>query len=243
MQLTLAGRKALVTGGTRGIGREITLALAGAGADVLACYREPGEHVEELARELKELPGDHHLVRADVRGPAEVQALLAECTTRFGRLDVVVNNAGVVSHVPLGQLTPAEWHRVLDTSLTGAYLVVQEALPLLGPGASVINIGSRAATIGIALRAHYTAAKAGMIGLTRSLCKELGPRGIRVNLVAPGVIATEQELPAEVRAKYEAMTALRRLGTPGEIAAVVCFLASDLSGYLTGATINVDGGV
>ena len=243
MQLTLAGRKALVTGGTRGIGREITLSLAGSGADVLACYREHGEHVEQLAWQLKEIPGDHHLVRADVRDPADVAALMAECATRLGTLDVVVNNAGVISHEPFDALPLAEWHRVLDTNLTGAYLVVQAALALLPRGGSVVNIGSRVATVGIPLRAHYTAAKAGMIGLTRSLCKELGPRGIRVNLVAPGVIDTGQELPEHVRARYESMTALRRLGTPAEIAAAVCFLASDLSAYLTGETIHVDGGI
>jgi 3-oxoacyl-[acyl-carrier protein] reductase len=243
VEISLAGRKALVTGGTRGIGRELTRALAAAGADVLACYRTYGEHVEELARELKEIPGDHHLVRADIADRAGIGALMAECRTRFGALDVVVNNAGVISHQPFDQLEPAEWQRVLDTNLTGAYLVVHGALALLRPGSSVINIGSRAATVGVPLRAHYTAAKAGLIGLTRSLCKELGPRGIRVNLVAPGVVATEVELPAEVRARYEQLTALRRLGTPAEIASVVCFLASDLSAYLTGETIHVDGGI
>lgn len=243
MLINLSGRKALVTGGTRGIGREITLTLARAGADVLACYRTDGEHVEQLARELKELPGDHHLVRADIADTAEVKGLAQECRARFGHLDVVVNNAGVISHTPFAELPVEEWRRVLDTNLTGAYLVVQAALPLLGAGASVVNIGSRVATVGIPLRAHYTAAKAGMIGLTRSLCKELGPRGIRVNLVAPGVIATELELSPEVVARYESMTALRRLGAPTDIAAVVCFLASDLAAYVTGETIHVDGGI
>jgi 3-oxoacyl-[acyl-carrier protein] reductase len=241
--IDLSGRKALVTGGTRGIGREITLGLARAGADVLACYRTGGEHVDRLARELKEVPGDHHVVRADISDTADVRALADECRTRFGRLDIVVNNAGVISHEPFERLAVEEWRRVLDTNLTGAYLVAQAALPLLGPGSSIVNIGSRVATVGIPLRAHYTAAKAGMIGLTRSLCKELGGEGIRVNLVAPGVIATETELSAEVRAKYEGMTALRRLGQPADIAAVVCFLASDLAGYVTGETIHVDGGI
>lgn len=243
MLIPLAGRKALVTGGSRGIGREITLALARAGADVLACYRTDGEHVQALARELKEIPGDHHLVRADVADPDEVRALLDECRARFEHLDVVVNNAGVISHVPVDELAPPEWHRVLDTNLTAAYLVTQGALQLLRPGASVVNIGSRVATVGIPLRAHYTAAKAGMIGLTRSLSKELGPRGIRVNLVAPGVIDTGADLPAPVRERYESMTAVRRLGQPSEIAAVVCFLASELAAYVTGETINVDGGI
>lgn len=243
MLISLSGRKALVTGGTRGIGREIVLALARGGADVIACYRTEGENVDELARELKELPGDHHLIRADVADAEEVRGLLRECADRFGHLDVVVNNAGVISHIPLADLPVEEWRRVLDTNLTGAYLVVQAALALLRPGGSVVNIGSRVATVGIPLRAHYTAAKAGLIGLTRSLSKELGPRGIRVNLVAPGVIATELELSPEVVARYEGMTALRRLGAPGDIAAVVCFLASDLAAYITGETIHVDGGI
>lgn len=243
MSTSLSGRKALVTGGTRGIGRGIVLALARAGADVLCCYRDDGPHVDQLARELKETPGEHHLVRADVGDAGQVAALAEECRRRFGRLDVVVNNAGVISHEPIDQLAVDEWRRVLDTNLTGAFLVVQAVLPLLGAGSSIVNVGSRVATVGIALRAHYTAAKAGMIGLTRSLAKELGPRGIRINLVAPGVIATEKELTAEVRGRYEQMTALRRLGTPQDVAAVVCFLAGDGAGYLTGATVDVDGGI
>jgi 3-oxoacyl-[acyl-carrier protein] reductase len=243
MLIPLEGRRALVTGGSRGIGREITLALARAGADVVACYRSDGEHVQELARELKQLPGDHHLVRCDVSKPDEVASLVAECRARYGHLDVVVNNAGVISHVPIDELTQPEWQRVLDTNLTAAYLVTQTALPLLRPGASVVNIGSRVATVGIPLRVHYTAAKAGMIGLTRSLAKELGPRGIRVNLIAPGVIDTGTDLPAAVRERYESMTSVRRLGRPAEIAAVVCFLASELASYVTGETINVDGGI
>lgn len=243
MLINLSGRKALVTGGVRGIGREITLALARAGADVLTCYRTEGEHIDQLARELKETAGEHHLVRADVSDPAEVKALIQECRARYGELGVVVNNAGVISHTPFEELALEDWSRILNTNLTGAFLVAQQALGLMSPGGSIINVGSRAATVGIPLRAHYTAAKAGMIGLTRSMCKELGPRGIRVNLVAPGVIATEAELSAEVRARYEGMTALRRLGTPADVAAVVCFLASDLAAYVTGETIHVDGGI
>jgi 3-oxoacyl-[acyl-carrier protein] reductase len=243
MQISLSGRKALVTGGTRGIGREISLACARASADVLACYRTDGEHVDELARELKELPGDHQLVRADVTDPAQVEALVAECRSRFSQLDILVNNAAVISHQPFERLPLDEWRRVLDTSLTGAYLVTQAALPLLRPGASVVHIGSRVATVGIPLRAHYTAAKSGLIGLTRSLCKELGPKGVRVNLVAPGVIDTGADLSTEVRGRYESMTALRRLGSPADVAAVVCFLASDLARYVTGETVHVDGGI
>jgi 3-oxoacyl-[acyl-carrier protein] reductase len=113
----------------------------------------------------------------------------------------------------------------------------------MGEGGSVINVGSRVATVGIPLRAHYTAAKAGLIGLTRSLAKELGPRGIRVNLIAPGPIETEAEVPAEVRRRYQKMIALGRLGRPEDIARVVLFLGSDLAAFVNGETINVDGGI
>ena len=249
MDLQLAGRNALVTGGSRGLGRAIVLGLARAGSNVITCYRQDGEAVESLARELKETGGEHHVVRADVSRPEEIERLADECRTRFGSLHTVVNNAGVISHVPFAQLALDEWHRVVDTNLTAEFLVVQKTLPLLSRGASVINIGSRAAAVGIPLRSHYTAAKAGMAGLTRSLCKELGPRGIRVNMVAPGMIETEEAaaLSAEERekytAKYQQMFALGRFGRPDDIAGPVLFLASDLARYITGETLHVDGGI
>ncbi|WP_043264768.1 SDR family NAD(P)-dependent oxidoreductase [Streptomyces sp. CT34] len=249
MQLALQAKKILVTGGTRGIGRGIVLAAARAGADVLTCYRHEGEAVDSLVRELKETGGAHHVVRADVGEIAEVDRLIGIARERFGRLDAVVNNAGVISHISFGELAADEWSKVLDTNLTAAYRVIQQTLPLLATGASVVNIGSRGAAAGIPLRAHYTAAKAGMIGLTRSLAKELGPKGIRVNVVAPGVIETEafDAMPRDraegLRATYAQKTALARLGTVTELAGPVLFLLSDLSSYVTGETFNVDGGI
>ncbi|MFJ8490053.1 SDR family NAD(P)-dependent oxidoreductase [Streptomyces sp. NPDC094038] len=249
MELTLHGKKVLVTGGTRGIGRGIVLAAAQAGADVLTCHRQDGEAVDSLVRALKETEGDHHVIRTDVGDLDQVDRLVNEAKHRFGRLDGVVNNAGVISHIPFGELPAAEWSRILDTNLTASYRVIQQALPLLGAGSSVINIGSRGAAAGIPLRAHYTAAKAALIGLTRSLAKELGPQGIRVNVVAPGVIETEafDDMPADraagLRATYARKTALARLGTVDELAGPVLFLLSDLSTYVTGETVNVDGGI
>lgn len=248
MNISLSGKKALVTGGSRGIGRAVALTLARAGADVTVCHLTENEAARTLALELKEIPGDHHVVRVDVRDEDEVGRLVEECRARGG-LDVVVNNAGVISHVPFGDLAPDEWHRIIDTHLTGAYLVTRCALPLLGEGASVINIGSRAAMVGIPTRSHYTAAKAGLVGLSRSLCKELGGRGVRVNVVDPGVIETEaaSAMPPEryeqLRKRYEELTSLGRLGVPQEVADVVLFLAGDLSRYVTGASIPVDGGI
>ncbi|TYB60580.1 3-oxoacyl-ACP reductase FabG [Nonomuraea sp. PA05] len=243
MELRLAGKKALVTGGTRGIGRAIVLTLARAGADVVTCYRQEGEAAEQLARELKELGDNHHVIKADVGVPGDVTRLAEECRTRFGTLDIVVNNAGSISHIPFAELTAEEWQRVIDTNLTGAAFVVGGTLPLLGEGASIINVGSRVATVGVPLRAHYTAAKAGLIGLTRSLAKELGSRGIRVNVVAPGPVETEIDIPAPVRERYRNLIALGRLGVSQEIANVVLFLASDLASFVSGETIHVDGGI
>ena len=249
MVVELTGKYALVTGGSRGIGRAITLGLARHGATVMACYRNGGEAVDSLDKELEAIGGDHRLVSADVAAPDAVEELTEECRERFGALDVVVNNAGVTSRAPIAQLPLAEWQRVMDINLTGAFLVTQQALPLMGPGGSIVNIGSRAARAGMPASSHYTATKAGLVGLTRSLAKELGPRGIRVNVVAPGVIDTgeEQNAPPEARAAIAARTgglsALGRRGSPDEVAGAVVFLASDLSTYLTGATIDVDGGI
>nr|WP_227023070.1 SDR family oxidoreductase [Actinomadura rubrobrunea] len=233
----------LVTGGTRGIGRAITLAFARAGATVLTCHRQDGPAVDSLVKELAETPGDHRVVKADLGKPADVDRLIGECRSHLGTLDVVVNNAGAISHVPFERLEVDEWRRVLDVNLTAAYLVVQKALPLLAAGASIINVGSKVAGVGLPLRAHYTASKAGLVGLTRSLCKELGPKGYRVNLVAPGPVETEEEVSPETRERYQRLTALGRLGQPADIAGAVLFLASDLGAWISGETLNVDGGI
>jgi 3-oxoacyl-[acyl-carrier protein] reductase len=245
MSLRLAGKTALVTGGTRGVGLGIVLALAQAGANVVTCYRQDTEAADALARELKATSGDQLLVQADVTAPGAIADLVGQARERFGSLQIVVNNAGAISHVPFAELSLAEWHRVIDTNLTAAAEVIQQTLPLLSGGGSIINVGSRVATVGIPLRAHYTAAKAGLIGLTRSLAKEFGPIGIRVNLVAPGVIETEEarQLPAERREHYTRLAALGRLGQPEEVGAAVVFLASDESSYITGEILHVDGGI
>ncbi|MFE2225304.1 SDR family NAD(P)-dependent oxidoreductase [Streptomyces kronopolitis] len=249
MEFNLEGKKALVTGGTRGIGRAVVLALARAGADVVTCHRQEGDAVASLESALKETGGDHHVLRADLADPEQIAGLLGKCADRLGTLDVVVNNAGAISHVPYGELPLAEWQRIIDTNLTAAHLVIQHALPILAARASVISLGSKSSEVGIPLRAHYTATKAALRGLTRSLAKEFGSRGLRFNVLAAGVIATEAldamspEQAEAMRARYSAKTALGRLGTPDEIAAAVLWLASDLSSYVTGATLAVDGGI
>jgi 3-oxoacyl-[acyl-carrier protein] reductase len=149
----------------------------------------------------------------------------------------------VISHIPFAELPAQEWRRIIESNLTAPAVVTQAVLPLLGEGSSIINIGSKVATVGVPLRTHYTAAKAGMIGMTRSLAKELGPRGIRVNIVAPGPIETEAPTPPAVVERYKAMIPLGRLGRTAEIATVVQFLASDAASFINGETINVDGGI
>jgi 3-oxoacyl-[acyl-carrier protein] reductase len=249
MDLELKGAKALVTGGTRGVGRGIVRALVGAGADVITCYRQEGEAVASLERELMESAGDHHVVRADLARVEEIDRLFTEVRSRFGHLDVVVNNAGAVSRMPFGQLPIEEWRRVVDTNLTAPALIIQRSLPLLREGSSVISIGSKVAEVGLPMQAHYAATKAALVGLTRSLAKELGSKGIRFNVLALGVIETEamEAMPAEQRQRisqwHSEKTALGRLGQPDEVGDAVLFLASRLSRYVTGATIHVDGGI
>jgi 3-oxoacyl-[acyl-carrier protein] reductase len=249
MDLELAGRKALVTGGTRGIGRATVLALARAGVDVMTCYRQESELAASLARELKAIGPAHHVLRADLTDPDQIDMLLGEARTRLGRLDLVVNNAAAVGQAPFGEVSLQEWRRLMDTNVTAVFLIIQKALPLLSDGACVVSLGSKAVEIGIPRRAHYTATKGALVGLNRSLAREFGGRGIRFNVLALGVVATEalDELPAEqadaLRARHSRNSALGRLGTPDDVAGAVLWLASDLSRYVTGATIAIDGAI
>lgn len=249
MDLDLTGKCALVTGGTRGVGRGIVLALARAGLDVVTCHRRDSEAVGSLERELKEIGGHHHVLRADLADPEQAAGLPQEAVDRVGQLDLIVNNAGAISHVPYAELTLAEWRRVLDVNLTASHLVAQHAIPLLAPGGSVICVGSKSVDVGIPHRAHYTTSKAALWGLVRTLAREYGALGIRVNMITLGVIETENlhALPAQAQQqmteRYSAKTALGRLGTPNEVAGAVLWLASDLARYVTGASISVDGGI
>jgi NAD(P)-dependent dehydrogenase (short-subunit alcohol dehydrogenase family) len=243
--LELKGKCALVTGASRGIGRAVVMQLAERGAVVAATYHQDHAAATRLRADLAELDQEHLVIQADVADAAAARRAVALATERFERLDILVNNAGVISHRPLEQLPPSEWRRIVDTNLTGAYLVTREAVDHMTEGGSIVNVTSAVALRGMPAAAHYTASKAGLIGLTRALCKELGPRGIRVNAVAPGIIETDQasDLRGPARARYEAMTSLQRLGSPHEVADAVLFLASDMSSYVSGLTLVVDGGI
>jgi 3-oxoacyl-[acyl-carrier protein] reductase len=241
----LAGRTALVTGGTKGAGRAVVLALARAGANVVTCSRHDDEAARGLADELAATGGAHLVLRADVCDPDDTRRVADACRERFGGLDVLVTVAGAMGRSPFGSLPPAEWCRVMDANLASCFLVILRALPLLGEGACVVTVGSRAAAAGSAQMAHYTAAKAALAGLTRSLARELGPRGIRVNLIAPAMIEKEEtaKLLGPALERFRNQAALRRLAAPDDIADVVLFLVSEHSSYITGQVVTVDGGI
>lgn len=245
MDLDLAGRHALVTGGSRGIGRACVLALARQGVAVAAIHQRESPAVTSLAADLEAVGNGSYVAQADVADTTAVTRVVDEARSRFGSIEILVNNAGVVSHATLADLDLAEWRRVVDTNLTALYLVTKAVVQAMPAGGSIINIGSAVALRGLVGRTHYAASKAGAIGFSRSLSREVGPRGIRVNLIAPGIIETDQVsgLTPEGRTRYEKLAALDRLGKPEEIADVVLFLSSDLSRFISGQTINVDGGI
>ncbi|MFE4637534.1 SDR family NAD(P)-dependent oxidoreductase [Streptomyces sp. NPDC056773] len=243
-----AGKRVVVTGGTRGIGRAVALAFARSGARLVVSYRSDGEQAKTLGAGLEELGVEFELVQADLTTREGAELLAATAAERFGGVDVLVNNLGVDGHVPFAKLSEAEWHRVLDHNATSAYLVTQAVLETMGAageGGAIVNIGASVALRGRPLGVHYSTSKAALVGFTRALAKELGPRGIRVNLVAPGVTETEPGagLPPQLAAKLTALTALGRLGQPEDVAGAVLYLAGDSASYVTGTTIEVDGGI
>lgn len=245
MDQGLSGKRVLLTGGSKGIGRATVLAFADVGATVVAGHRTEDEDAQSLARELKERGAGHRVVQADVTTRAGAAALATAAADTLGGLDVLVNNVGVDGSAPFEELPEQEWHRVFEHNVTAAYLVTQAVLGLLGAGAAVVNIGSSVAQRGRINGVHYSASKSALTGFTRALAKDLGPQGIRVNLVAPGLTETEPGagLPAPVMDRITGMTALGRLCGPEDVAGAVLFLSGDTSRYISGATLNVDGGI
>jgi 3-oxoacyl-[acyl-carrier protein] reductase len=245
LDIGLGGKRALVTGGSRGIGRSIVLGLAQGGASVAACFNRESDDVKRLRGELEQVGGESYLAQADISNPESATTFVEDAAERFGGIDIVINNAGVVSHAMLQDLELDEWHRVIDTNLTAVYLVCKAAVPHMAEGGSIVNITSAVAMRGMPARTHYISSKAGLIGMTRALCKELGRGGIRVNALAPGIIETDQtsDLDDAGRARYSGLAALNRLGRPEEIASVALFLAGDQASFVSGVTLNVDGGI
>jgi 3-oxoacyl-[acyl-carrier protein] reductase len=241
-----AGKVGLVTGASKGIGRAIARLLAAEGAKVLICARHR-ELAEEAVSEIRAGGGEVEACVADVARRAEVDGLVARGLERFGRLDIVVNNAGMTRDGLVLRMRDEDWDAVMDVNLKGAFLVTRAALkPMLRQqGGRIVNISSVAGIKANAGQANYAAAKAGLIGFTKAVAREVASRGITVNAVAPGFVKTEMTdaLPEELQAAYCKQIPVGRFGDATEVAAVVSFLASDAASYITGQVIIVDGGL
>jgi 3-oxoacyl-[acyl-carrier protein] reductase len=250
MSQKLEGKVAVVTGASKGIGAAIAKQLADEGAAVVVNYASSKQGADRVVAEITGKGGRAVAVQADMAKPADVRRLFAEAKKAFGRLDVLVNNAGIYEFAPLEEVTPEHFHKHFDLNVLGLILASQEAARHFGPaGGSIINISSVAATSAPPMASVYSATKAAVDAVTRSLAKELGPRKIRVNSINPGMVETEGTSSAGItadesafRKQFEAQTPLGRIGQPDDIAPAAVFLASNDSGWITGETLYTAGG-
>jgi len=243
----LNGKVALVTGASRGIGRAIAIHMAKNGADVVVNYAGNEAKANEVVDEIKVLGREAFAVKADVSKQEEVNEMVKEVLTRFNRLDILVNNAGITKDNLIMRMKESEWDDVIDINLKGVFNCTKAVTRQMMKQRSgrIINVASVVGVAGNAGQANYVAAKAGVIGLTKTTAKELASRNITVNAIAPGFITTDMtdKLDENVREEMLKQIPLGRLGEPEDIANVVTFLASDQSSYMTGQTINIDGGM
>jgi len=245
--MQLQDRVAVVTGASRGIGRAIAMELARRGAKVVVNYKTSGAAAEEVVSAIKDAGGQAIAVKADVSKLDEAQALIKTAADTFGRLDILVNNAGATRDMLLAMMKEEDWDLVLATNLKSAFNCCKAALrPMMRQKyGRIVNITSVAGIAGNPGQTNYAASKAGLIGFTKSLAKEIGPRNITVNAVAPGFVDTEltKDLPADLKEASLKVTPLGRWGTAEEMAYAVAFLASDEAAFITGQTLSVDGGL
>lgn len=240
-------RIALVTGGTGGIGQAVCRELSGAGFAVVVHYNHDPSRAQLLTDELMARGGEAFAASADVSVEAEVETMLAAIISRFGRIDVVVNNAGITRDALVLRMKLADWQKVIDVNLTGAFLVSRAAAKVMLKQRSgkIINVSSVVGLGGNAGQANYASSKAGLIGLTKSLAKELATRGVTCNAVAPGFIETAMTdaLTDDVKHSFLKSIPLGRAGTPQDVAALIGFLASSKADYITGQVLAIDGGM
>jgi len=247
MSGALQGQVALVTGGSRGIGRAIALRLAADGAEVVLNYRENEAAAEETVQLVRAAKGVASSTRFDIADPEEARVGVQSIVDRAGRLDILVNNAGTTADALVLRLKEEEWERALRVNLTGAFHCTKVALRVMirGRYGRIVNLSSVVAEMGNAGQVAYAAAKAGLEGLTKSLAREVASRGITVNAVAPGFVETDMTaaLSEEQRAFYTNVIPAGRVARPEEVAAAVAFLASPEAGYITGHVLHVNGGL
>lgn len=243
----LEGKVAIVTGGSRGIGRAISIALAEKGADVVLFYAGNQQKAEETQAEIEKLGRQSLALQVDVSNSEQVAAAFRQVTSTFKRLDILVNNAGITRDQLAIRLKEEDWDQVVDTNLKGTFLCSQAAIrPMLKQRKGrIINVSSVVAIAGNPGQANYCASKAGVIGLTKSMAKELAARNITVNAIAPGFIDTDMTQVLSEKQKQQILSGIPsgRFGKPEDVAEAVCFFASEGAGYITGQILNVDGGM
>lgn len=246
--IDLDGKIALVTGGSRGIGKDIAIKLAEAGCDISINYYKNAKKAAEVSEQIKNLGKRAITIKADIKQYDQVKKMISETVSEFGTIDFLINNTGITSVKKVEELDDIEWNRVLETNLTGAYYCCREAAPIMKKKGSgrIINISSSAAYTGRGGGAHYAASKGGMNGMTRALARELAPHGILVNGIAPAVIETDfiyiRYPTKEQRGKLADGIPIGRIGTGEDIANITAFLCSHMSDYISGETILADGG-
>lgn len=243
----LKDKCAVVTGAAKGIGRAIAKKLAKLGANVVINYRNNEEEALKLLEEIKAIGGSGIIVKADISNFSDAETLIKRAQEEFGSIDILVNNAGITKDNLILRMKEEDFDKVIDTNLKGVFNCIKHVTPIMIKQRSgkIVNISSVVGVSGNAGQSNYAAAKAGIIGLTKSLAKELGSRGINVNAVAPGFIQTDmtEVLSEKVKEELKNNIPLKRLGTVEDVAELVSFLSSEASDYITGQVINVDGGM
>ena len=243
----LTGKTALVTGATRGIGRAIALKFAAEGADVAFTYRSQHEAAQSLIEELQALGVKTKAYASDAASFEDAHKVVEDVRSEFGHIDILVNNAGVTRDGLMMRMDETQWDTVIDNNLKSAFNFIHACTPVMARqrGGSIICMSSVVGLAGNAGQCNYAASKAGLVGLTKSIAKEMGSRGIRANCIAPGFITTDMTsaVSEEMRKEWEKLIPLRRSGTPEDVANVALFLASDLSAYVTGQVLSCCGGM